>query len=136
MLFKRRLKTDDNIPDSSMADIAFLLLVFFMVTTGFFNDRGLSIMLPGESTGAAKIPKKNLCKIFINAAGSIYADDQPMDNVDNIGTYVKMRMSKNPKLVVVIKTDVNAKYEWMIKVFDEMKTIGMKKISLQVNKAR
>ncbi len=136
MLRKSRLKSGGGIPDSSMSDIAFLLLVFFMVTTGFFNDKGLSIMLPGEAQGSAKIPKKNLCKIFINSAGETYVDDQSMEDMSTISNYIQARMKENDKLVVIIKTDENARYEWMLNIFDEMKKIGMKKISLQVNKKR
>ena len=136
MLRKSRLKTNEDIPDSSMADIAFLLLIFFMVTTGFFNDKGLSIMLPGEAQGSAKIPKQNLCKIFINSLGNIYVDDQLMQETATISGYVESRMKENDKLVVIIKTDENARYDWMLRIFDEMKKIGMKKISLQVNKKR
>ncbi len=136
MIKKRRTRPAPGIPDSSMSDIAFLLLVFFMVTTGFFNDKGLSIMLPGEAQGSAKIPKKNLCKIFINSAGETYVDDQSMSDMTTISSYVQSRMKENDKLVVIIKTDENARYEWMLNIFDEMKKIGMKKISLQINKKR
>ncbi|TYB30373.1 MAG: biopolymer transporter ExbD [Candidatus Mcinerneyibacterium aminivorans] len=131
---RKARKAEVDIPDSSMADIAFLLLIFFMVTTGFFNDKGLPILLPEEASGAKKLPKKNLCKIFINGRGEYYVDDQRKESVSNIAEYVEQRMKNNSKLVVVIKTDVNAKYNWMISVFDKMREIGMKKISFQVNK--
>ena len=125
-----------EIPDSSMADIAFLLLIFFMVTTGFFNDQGLSIMLPEEGGGAKKLPKKNLAKVFINARGEYYVDDQRKESVAAVGEYIKQRMKNNSKLVTVIKTDVNANYNWMLQGFDKMKEIGMNKVSFRVNKKR
>lgn len=136
MLRKSRLELATEVPDSSMADIAFLLMIFFMVTTSFFNDKGLSIMLPGEATGSARIPKKNLCKIFINAENRMFVDDNENQSVENIGEYVKARMKSNDKLVVVIKTDENASYDRMISVFDEMKKIDMRKVSLQVNRRK
>ena len=132
---KRRIKIDADIPDSSMADIAFLLLIFFMVTTSFFNERGLPIMLPGDDTGAARIPRRNLCRIFINSLGDMYVDDQPM-TISTLGGYVRARMEQNPNLVVVIRTDENARYEWMLQVFDEMRKIDMRRVSLQVNRRR
>ncbi len=136
MLRKSNVKLNADIPEASMADIAFLLMIFFMVTTSFFNDKGLSIMLPGESTGSARIPKKNLCKIFINGENRMFVDDNENANVANIGEYVKARMKANDKLVVVIKTDENASYDRMISMFDEMKKIEMRKVSLQVNKRK
>ena len=48
ILEKKKSKVSDEVPSASMADIAFLLLIFFLVTTTFPKDRGLAIVLPEE----------------------------------------------------------------------------------------
>ena len=53
VLNQKKSKVSDEIPSSSMADIAFLLLIFFLVTTVFPKDKGLPIVLPEASETVA-----------------------------------------------------------------------------------
>ena len=46
ILGNKKTKVSDEVPTSSMADIAFLLLIFFLVTTVFPRDKGLPMVLP------------------------------------------------------------------------------------------
>ncbi|MEM9300060.1 MAG: biopolymer transporter ExbD, partial [Bacteroidota bacterium] len=78
-----RNKGRDNpeINSSSMADIAFLLLIFFLVTTTIANDRGLSLQLPPNPEDIEnidiKIPERNLFKIQINSADRLLVEGEP-----------------------------------------------------------
>ena len=74
MELRRKAGTGARIPTSSMADIAFLLIVFFMVTTIFKLEQGLAITLP-RSTAGEKIPKENVAHIWIDRTGIISIDD-------------------------------------------------------------
>ena len=67
---RRGNRVTAEIPTASMADIAFLLIVFFLVTTTMNQDKGIGMVLPpaGENK---KIQKKNICNIWINAGGDI-----------------------------------------------------------------
>ena len=58
VLNKKKSKVSDDIPTSSMADIAFLLLIFFLVTTTFPKDKGLAVVLP-EPGEEAQVSQKN-----------------------------------------------------------------------------
>ena len=69
MAKKRRFKGSE-IPTSSMADIAFLLLVFFLVTTTIDTDKGLGIILPPPGEVEIEIKKKNILNLGI--AGVAY----------------------------------------------------------------
>ena len=59
VLNNKKSRVSDEIPTSSMADIAFLLLIFFLVTTVFPKDKGLSIVLP-EPGEEAQVSQKNI----------------------------------------------------------------------------
>ena len=59
MAKKRRFKGGE-IPTSSMADIAFLLLIFFLVTTTIDTDKGLGIVLPPPGDMEIEIRKENI----------------------------------------------------------------------------
>ena len=68
MTKKRRFKAE-GIPTSSMADIAFLLLVFFLVTTTIDTDKGLGIVLPPPGDMEIEIRKENILNCLINSQG-------------------------------------------------------------------
>ncbi|HEX2165784.1 MAG TPA: biopolymer transporter ExbD, partial [Longimicrobiales bacterium] len=63
-LMKKKKRSGGEIPTSSMADIAFLLLVFFLVTTVFDEERGLSIVLP-EAQNEVEVSPKNILFLMV-----------------------------------------------------------------------
>jgi len=71
---KRRFKSGE-IPTSSMADIAFLLLIFFLVTTTIDTDKGLGIVLPPPGDVEIEIKKKNILNCLINSQGAVLLDE-------------------------------------------------------------
>ena len=60
-----------------MADIAFLLLVFFLVTTTIDTDKGLGIVLPPAGDVEIEIQKKNILNCLINSQGKVLLDEEP-----------------------------------------------------------
>ena len=63
-MIKKRKRKVDEVNSSSMADIAFLLLVFFLVTTTISMDKGINIVLPADGE-QKEIPKTNITNILI-----------------------------------------------------------------------
>ena len=74
---KRRFKGGE-IPTSSMADIAFLLLIFFLVTTTIDIDKGLGLVLPAEGE-TIEIKKKNILNCLINSSGMVLLGGEPVN---------------------------------------------------------
>ena len=54
ILGNKKQKVSDEVPTSSMADIAFLLLIFFLVTTSFVKETGIDVNRPTASTAVSK----------------------------------------------------------------------------------
>ena len=77
MANKRRFKGGE-IPTSSMADIAFLLLIFFLVTTTIDTDKGLGIVLPPPGDIEIEIRKENILNCLINSQGKVLLDEEPI----------------------------------------------------------
>ena len=117
-----------SIPTSSMADIAFLLIIFFLVTTSFSRDKGLGLTLP-PAGATTQVPSSNITKVWINSLGEI-AHDEEMVNLEQLGDRVKKMTESNPNLIVSIKTAPDAKYERFVDVVDEIKRAGNDKISI------
>ena len=67
---RRGNRVSPEIPTASMADIAFLLIVFFLVTTTMNRDKGLSLHLPPVAE-TKEVREKNICNVWINAQDQI-----------------------------------------------------------------
>jgi len=125
---QRRNKSNPEIPTSSMADIAFLLIVFFLVTTTMNQDKGIGMQLPppGEEK---KIQTKNICNVWVNSSGSILVNMEPV-SLGNLRANLERRLGENDKLIISLKADDETEYVDFINVLDEIKLSGADKISL------
>ncbi len=118
MMLEKRKDRMAVIPTCSMADIAFLLLTFFLVTTSLDMDKGLQLTLPAK--GQQKpVPKKNIASLLINASGDVMLDEQ-MIEIPRIKDVIKQRLIENDKLLVSIKTDRSTKYQIFMSVLDQV----------------
>ena len=127
MIAKKRDRSAD-IPSSSLADIAFLLLIFFLVTTTIDTDRGIDMVLPPEGE-QIELNKKNIISLVINADGLVLLDKNPVD-IPEIRSIIEERQNQNPNLIVSVKTVRDTKYEVYIKVLDQLKKANAQKISI------
>jgi biopolymer transport protein ExbD len=126
--FKRTLVEDDEaVPMSSMADIAFLLIIFFMLTTVFSVDQGIIIELP-ETSQRESVDLRELV-LVIDAAGQVYSDGAVIP-MDKVGDLVKSRRLANPKRPVVVRSDKNVKYGVVADVMDELLEAGVRDVAL------
>ncbi len=133
MLLKKKKRDAAEIPSSSLADIAFLLLIFFLVTTTIDVDTGIGLVLPPPPDPTVEPPpirEKNILKILVNSQGLILMNEKPaaltevketiMKFVDNNG--VDPNFSDSPeKAIVSLKTDKQTPYRIYIDVLDEVK---------------
>lgn len=116
-----RNSVDSEIPTSSMADIAFLLIVFFMVTTTFAATKGLDFKIPADSDESAEPESaEELEAVYIKVTGDgVLVDCQPME-LNEILPYLKPKLEAWPDKPVILHTDLNAQYGDMVQVYDEL----------------
>ncbi len=136
VLDKKKSKVSDKVPSSSMADIAFLLLIFFLVTTTFPKDKGLAIVLPEEG-GEVEISPRNILHIIIQPNGLVEVkrgESQSVQTVspEAIESLWRQDVSENPNLIAAVKTHPQAPYKFMVDVLDALHTAGAERISLQL----
>jgi biopolymer transport protein ExbD len=136
VLDKKKSKVDDKVPSSSMADIAFLLLIFFLVTTTFPKDRGLAIVLPEEG-GEVQISANNILHIIIQPNGLVEVKRGESQQVQIVQPEAvegiwRQDVSENPNLIAAVKTHPEASYRYMVDVLDALHTAGAERISLQL----
>lgn len=130
-MFKKRGKGDAEIPMSSLADIAFLLLVFFLVVTTIDVDTGIGLILPPipDDIEPPPVRERNLMNILVNAQGMVLINEQPAA-IANVRELVKRFIDNNgvdPDLsespedaIVSIKTDRRTPYNVYIDMLDEV----------------
>ncbi len=125
---KRRRSKLKQIPSASMADIAFLLLVFFLVTTTISMDKGIGLVLPAIGE-VLEVNPKNITKVLVNATGQVLHDDElvPLNQLRN---RIRNMLAQNDKLIVSVKTHPQTKHQAYIDVLDQLKQAGAPRISI------
>ena len=104
-----------EINSSSMSDIAFLLLVFFLVTTTISLDKGISLILPAEGN-ELEVNRKNITSILINDRGMVLMDDSPI-KINQIKSKATKKIASNNNIIFSVVTHKNTKYEDYISAF-------------------
>jgi biopolymer transport protein ExbD len=127
MKIKKR-DTEPEIPTASMADIAFLLIVYFMLTTTFAATRGLDFALPKDDETPPVVEKQESVLVEIRPNGQLVVDQKPMERED-ILEYLRPKLENNPKKPVIIKPDPAAPYGEMVAIFDVLRQ-GKEKLEL------
>lgn len=127
-------RPDGTIPTSSMADVAFLLLVFFLVTTVFPRNRGLALVLPRETIDVAS---GNVLFILISGSGlvELRQGDSPQGrqvSAAQVEGIWREMAAANPDLIAAVKTSPDAPYGAMIDVLDALHGARAQRISLDV----
>ncbi len=131
MRFSRSSNVEAEIPNASMSDIAFLLLIFFMVTTAFAAQQGIDFRLPAPTKDREDIQEKELEAITIQvmASGRLVVDGMPK-NLSDIAPYIRPVLAVDPKKFVIIQMDMDAAYGHMIDVLDQLKILNVQNIAL------
>ncbi len=134
---KGKRRVGIRIDMTPMVDVAFLLLIFFMVTTVFRQPQALEISLPPKDA-KVEVAQSNVMTLRVLPGPRIYysVGDQSVnpykkakDNKD-LAQIVENEAKANPKIVVVIKIARDAKYEAMVDIIDQLQIHGVSRFGL------
>jgi biopolymer transport protein ExbD len=126
-LIKRSVKAANTIPTASMADISFLLFIFFVSTTIFRMEDGLPITLPRAET-VVEQKRELIVRVWIDPAGRIAIQDKivPLDQVK--GIMVRL-LQENPALIVALNADFRTPSGDVSAVIEELKKANAVRVS-------
>ena len=133
LLKKKKKQALGEITMASTSDVAFLLLIFFIVTTIFAAEQGLTLVLPGkqkQKTDVVKVKQSNIATLFVHQDDSVTLDGKPIA-INHIMHAIEDRIYANPKLVVLLKVHPEADYGRMVACLDELKLANATKVSLK-----
>ena len=147
--FKRKSKVASEIPDSSLADIAFLLLIFFMVTTVFRQERRRDIEMPdAASTEQVDEKRKDILHLWVDPDGTVFINDAiiPTENISDERMVPSGSRSKNisdvvlplfeaseQRLVVAIRSDRSVPYHMINDITEELRDAGALRVNFATN---
>lgn len=136
VLSKRKKRRDvGEIPTASTSDVAFLLLIFFIVMPMKSDEIGLSMVLPAKATAEStvRVRASNVVTIRVLANNTLTFDDMPVA-LSRLQQMIRDRVAGNDQIVVVLETHPDADYGMMIACLDEVKLADARKVSLKTTK--
>jgi biopolymer transport protein ExbD len=123
--FQRKSKASDEIPSSSLADIAFLLLIFFMVTTVFRTQGDRQIEWPAAvATEQIDEKRDNILYLWIERNGDVWINDRliPMQDVANM--VQPLWLESGQRLRISLRADASVPYRFVDQVQEQLKQAG------------
>ncbi len=116
-----------EIPTASTADIAFLLIIFFMLTTVLRTEYGLKVNLPTAESTERILKRKNIVHIWVDKTSRISIDDNLLE-VSGITTVMQQKILDNPELISEVLADKEVDYGRVNDILEALKEAGAFKI--------
>ena len=130
---RKRKRVGVGIDTTPMVDVAFLLLVFFMVTTVFRRPLAMEVNMP-EPGAKVEVKESNVMTLYISEDGSMMYDvgRQGLNPVtwDELREVLVLEADYNPDLIVLAKVDRKARYEYMVDLLDTFDDAQMQRFSV------
>tara|TARA_Y100000994_G_scaffold237121_1_gene228368 strand:- start:2488 stop:2904 length:417 start_codon:yes stop_codon:yes gene_type:complete len=120
MNINRKNKTSNEISTSSLPDIIFMLLIFFMVTTVMREFEGLDIVLPKAETIEKLESKRHTVYVWATKEGLISVNDKII-NINDLSNVMFIKLSKDPKLTVSLRSDEDSRMELISEIHTQLR---------------
>ncbi len=124
-LFNREEETEINM--TPMLDIVFIMLIFFIVTTSFVKESGISVNRPKAETAEQK-QQKNLF-IGLKPNGEIWINKRMVD-IRSVRANVERILAEVPIEAVIIQADQKAATGILVRVMDQVQLAGIRNVSI------
>ncbi len=131
LTFKKRERYQIQAPLTSLIDIVFMLLIYFLLTTNFMVDEGIKIKLPQAKASAPQVQKE--ITIYVDESGQAYLMDKPV-GLDQLFSRLKEMIGKDQNRLVVVKSDRRVILNKAVKVMDIAKAAGAGRLCLATEK--
>ena len=124
---KEKLVTDINI--TPFTDVILVLLVIFMITTPFINERGIKVKLPEATSGKAIDQKAEPVSITITKDGRIFVEKKAF-NKKGLKDKIALMKKNDPSLSIVLRSDRDVKFKEVVEVLDILTSLGITKLNI------
>ncbi len=122
---------DSEIDMTPMLDIVFIMLIFFIVTTSFIKEAGVTVKRPEAQTTQRQ--EASSIYVAVTAEGEVWIDRQAVDLRSLRGHVERLRV-ENPEAAAIIQADTDARHGLVVKVMDQIRLAGVDSISVAASK--
>ncbi len=130
MKILKRRHPHPEIPLVSTADVSFLLLIFFLSTTIFAAQQGITLELPRPGDRPLLLEASRTIRVGVGADRSVRVDGAVVP-VEGLARELRAKLGRKPDLVVHIAVDPEAPYAILVETLDQVKLSGARQVSLQ-----
>ena len=131
MKFKRNLKTDVSIDLTSLIDVVFILLLFFMLTTSFNRNTNLVINLPdANGQSVAEIPFQIDIQIDRNGTYAVNGNVLADTSVETVTTTIEALAAGDMTIPITISADANTSHQAVVTVLDAIARLGLSRVNI------
>jgi biopolymer transport protein ExbD len=131
-VIKGGVRPRSEIPTASMADISFLLFIFFVSTTIFRMEDGLPVTLPRAETVVDQ-QRELIVRVWIDATGRISIQDKIV-TADEVGGIMKRLLAENPSLIVAFNADYRTPNKAIAEVIEQLKKANAVRVTFTADK--
>ena len=128
MKIERKTHTSNEISTSSMPDIIFMLLIFFMVTTVMREYEGLDVIMPRAKMIEKLESKRHTSYIWATKDGLVSVDDRII-NINNLSGLMYNKIAKDPKITVSLKSDEKTTMKLITDIHTQLRAANALKLS-------
>ena len=128
MKIERKTHTSNEISTSSMPDIIFMLLIFFMVTTVMREYEGLDIIMPRAKMIEKLESKRHTSYVWATKDGLVSVDDRII-NINNLSGLMYNKIAKDPKITVSLKSDEKTTMKLITDIHTQLRKANALKLS-------
>lgn len=127
---KRKRKHINALDSGSLSDLAFLLIIFFIVIAVFNVNMGFLIDLPKKNSSKI-VNVSDIIKVTLEADGKLFSDDAEI-SVENLKISVKERLTKRPNMTLYLLIDPEAEYQKVVDVIDVIRQLKVDNFSFKM----
>jgi len=120
MAIKTRNKIGVSFNSSSMSDLVFLLLIFFMLTSTLVAPNAIKLMLPSSSS---KTMAKQTVTVYINDLYQYYVEETPVPD-DELGNAINTKIAGQTDATIVLRSDKSVPVQYVVNVIDAVNDIN------------
>ena len=137
MRLQSRVKEEPEINLTSLIDVVFLLLIFFMVSTTFEQQAALQVDLPEASSVEATPDRPDKLEFVIDREGRMYLNDQALVNSEErtIRAAFTEAVGDERELPIILRADRNTPHHFVVAVMDAAAELGFTNLSIAANRA-